>query len=69
MFWIFRLVVALFVLIPLGTATEAAHAEKRIALVIGNRKIDQPRNPQPLEQRLWELEEAAWTQDVIEVID
>jgi uncharacterized caspase-like protein len=34
--WIFRLVVALSVLMPLAVATEAAHAEKRIALVIGN---------------------------------
>jgi uncharacterized caspase-like protein len=34
--WIFRFVVALSVAMPLVAASEAAHAEKRIALVIGN---------------------------------
>ena len=36
MSWIFRLVAALLVLVAFSVATEAAHAEKRIALVIGN---------------------------------
>jgi uncharacterized caspase-like protein len=31
-----KFIVALLVLIPLGLATDAAHAEKRLALVIGN---------------------------------
>jgi hypothetical protein len=33
---VLKFIVALLVLIPLGFATDAAHAEKRIALVIGN---------------------------------